>query len=310
MVSIVPASMHSMAALAELFNRGYTGYSVPITLTADSFSLFARACDLDLDASRVLATEAGPAAFAMLAIRNDHRATGGHHAARGWIGGMGVAPEARGQGLGQMAMDAVLGVARDRGLDHVDLEVLDDNVHASRIYERLGFRDVRRFETWFLAAKPHSADEPASAGVRTESTIDRPAIETDRREATSVTRIPVESCLAIPRLPSDEPAWQRDVRGNPSARGALDAIGVPGPSGPEVWMVFRGAAAGIQIVDIGLAPGVPEAMMDGVVGRLMSEHPGAGVMLLNLPVGDPAGRSLERHGFARRWPQREMRWTP
>lgn len=310
MVSVVPASTHSMAELAELFNRGYTGYSVPIMLTADSFSQFARACDLDLDASRVLATDDGPAAFAMLAIRDDHRAWRGHRPSRGWIGGMGVAPEARGQGLGRMAMDAVLGVARDRGLDHVDLEVLDDNVHASRIYERLGFRDVRRFETWFLAPKPERANEPASAGAPTESTTDRPAIETDRREATNVMRIPVDACLAIPRSPADPPPWQRDVRGNPSARGALDALGVSGPSGPLAWVVFRVAPPGVQIVDIGLARGIPDTAMDGVVDRLVSEHPGAGVLMLNLPVGDPAGRSLERHGFARRWPQREMRWTP
>ena len=75
-------------ALAELFNRGYSGYYAPVHVTEDILRSYVLANDIQLEASRVVWDPGGPVAFAMLGIREE----------RGWIGGMGVAPEARGRG--------------------------------------------------------------------------------------------------------------------------------------------------------------------------------------------------------------------
>ena len=51
-----------------------------------------------------------------------------------------VSPEARGHGVGGFALDGMLRHAfRDLGLNRVELDVLETNVRARRMYERAGF---------------------------------------------------------------------------------------------------------------------------------------------------------------------------
>ncbi len=50
-----------------------------------------------------------------------------------------IAPEARGRGLGQAAVLAALGLARELGLGRVWLEVSSANPAAIRVYEACGF---------------------------------------------------------------------------------------------------------------------------------------------------------------------------
>jgi ribosomal protein S18 acetylase RimI-like enzyme len=53
--------------------------------------------------------------------------------------GMYVAPRARGRGVGEALVDAVLHEARQRGKDQVVLEVASSNESAIALYERCGF---------------------------------------------------------------------------------------------------------------------------------------------------------------------------
>lgn len=53
--------------------------------------------------------------------------------------GMGVTPDARGQGLGERLAKATIERAWDAGLERVELEVFASNEPAIRLYEKLGF---------------------------------------------------------------------------------------------------------------------------------------------------------------------------
>ncbi len=56
------------------------------------------------------------------------------------IDGICVAPAARNQGIGTLLLDAICDLATQRGHSAIQLEVVDTNVRARALYERLGFR--------------------------------------------------------------------------------------------------------------------------------------------------------------------------
>lgn len=62
--------------------------------------------------------------------------------ARFLFDGICVVPEARGQGIGSRLIAAMAGVAAARGYREMRLDVVDTNIRARALYERLGFRPV------------------------------------------------------------------------------------------------------------------------------------------------------------------------
>jgi ribosomal protein S18 acetylase RimI-like enzyme len=55
------------------------------------------------------------------------------------VDGICVAPEARGQGIGTLLVNALCDEGRHRGYSVIRLDVIDSNLRARALYERLGF---------------------------------------------------------------------------------------------------------------------------------------------------------------------------
>lgn len=109
---------------------------MPIHIDEPTMQYIVDAWDIDLSRSRV----AEGAGVCNLGVRGD----------RGWIGGVGVVPEWRRRGIGRALMEAVLEVAPPT----VDLEVLESNEGAKRLYDDLGFDVTRVLEIWSLPEQP------------------------------------------------------------------------------------------------------------------------------------------------------------
>jgi ribosomal protein S18 acetylase RimI-like enzyme len=65
----------------------------------------------------------------------------------GWIGGVGVVPSSRGKGVGKKLMVAAEDFCRDKGVSEVFLEVIEGNLRAQRLYEKLGYTATRKYLT-------------------------------------------------------------------------------------------------------------------------------------------------------------------
>jgi GNAT superfamily N-acetyltransferase len=110
-------------SLTAAFNTVYTDYVVPLSMTEPQLAQHVANNDIDLEHSPLwLAEDGRVVGLAALGVRG----------ARGWIGGFGVAPQWRGQGLSHQFTAATLTVARELGLRTVQLEVITTNPRAIR----------------------------------------------------------------------------------------------------------------------------------------------------------------------------------
>ena len=118
-----------------MHNASFQGYFVPIEMTAEMSAEFWRVNAIDATRSVVMLDQDGTfVGFARMGTRGK----------RGWCGGFGIVPEYRGSGASRLLAEQMVSVARSSGLEMLQLEVLTQNVRASRLYESVGFTSKRR----------------------------------------------------------------------------------------------------------------------------------------------------------------------
>jgi ribosomal protein S18 acetylase RimI-like enzyme len=143
-----PAWKYPFADLAELLNRAYSGYFVPISFTPAALARTVRVHGIDLHTSQVVFHDDVAAGVALLAHR-------------GWttrLAAMGVVPEFRYRGIGKWLLDSLLDAGRCRGDRAFTLEVIESNAPALRLYRKAGFTARRRL-LGYLCDSPRG--EPA-----------------------------------------------------------------------------------------------------------------------------------------------------
>jgi ribosomal protein S18 acetylase RimI-like enzyme len=246
-----------MPELAELFSRAYEGYDVPLHVDAGAVEFMHEAFDLAPERSRIAWQNERAIGLAMLAVRGT----------RGWVGGMGVATEARRHGVGEQLMRALIDSAREAGVRRLQLEVLEPNTRARALYEKLGFRTFRRLEVWQWerpAATPPPALEacdPRAARRRIAAT--RRAPEPWQREDATVDRLDVSTP-------------------------ALRAL--HGAAGDAVYRVTDGRASVLQLV-------ATDERAAGALLDAIGSRPGIQMLrYLNVPDDDPAVPALRARG--------------
>ncbi len=281
-VRIAPAAEFSHADRAALWTEAFSDYYAPGVFTAESLAAFERLFDLDPGASRLVLEADRPVAFAMLGLRGPDRAgrapfTPGSAGGRGWVGGMGVIPAARRRGHGERAMLAVMDAARSLGLATLRLEVLVQNVQAIPLYDRLGFRTLRKVEVWERAA----------------------GLAPPRAIGSGPRALPPEEAAAILGEGTlDAAPWQRELGAALRLLPDLEAAAEE-RDGARAAVIHRTLADRVTILELGATPGPPEARdaaLDALLAGFLAARPGRPVRLLNFPEGHPAGGALGRAG--------------
>lgn len=275
-LTLLPADAVTLVTLTEAFNRAFEEYYISLVQTPQSLAALIESTDVSLAHSVAAVDSAGmPAGIGLLARREE----------RGWIAGMGVAPEWRGHGQGARVLERVVARAREAGLTRVQLEVLDENAAARRLYARLGFTVLRPLRVYTgplirLASAPTRPSELAIGGLD-----------------------PVDALAELAATRAVVPAWQRDLPSLLRMSG-LRALALWPRDQPEAILagvVYSPANFGVALLDAGSSANLAEARAEQVgylLRAVVARHPRVLLRAINVPPGDPLGDALDALGCA------------
>ncbi|WP_314061949.1 GNAT family N-acetyltransferase [uncultured Vagococcus sp.] len=121
-----------------LWNQSFSDYLIPIDLSEEA--LVNRLSELQLSpVHSLIAKLEGQQAGIMLY---------GHHLINGeetaWIGGMGVHPDYRRNGVAKRLIQEAIRTSKDLGVSRLLLEVIKGNDRAEALYRQLGFQEVNQ----------------------------------------------------------------------------------------------------------------------------------------------------------------------
>lgn len=275
------ANTFSLEQLVAAFNLSFEGYFVPMVQTVDSLRALIETNDVDLAHSFIAVDADGhPGGIVLLGIRG----------ARGWIGGMGLAPQWRGQGRSAPLMQAALAEARALGLVSVELEVLAQNTPARSLYTRLGFNNIRSLAVF--------TGPLAEGATLTEG-------------SSPLHEIPIERALTeVATLRQAQPTWQRDLPALRRMKSTLRAGGLLDGDTMRAIIVYMPSGLGFSIMDFGSHAPTPDGRRDDavtLVRALIAPTPGAPLRAINVPPGDPLGDALVALGCPMPHTQWEMK---
>lgn len=206
----------------------------------------------------------------------------GQRAELGWIGGVGLLPAYRGQGIGRRLMVTLLNNAQSAGIEQVQLEVITQNARAMHLYESLGFRARRLL---------HLAEgQPKVTPDRAYRFRPMPAVEA----------LQLHSSFGLPPNP-----WQRAVEGMMQMVNELNAEATILDGQVIAYAVGRFGWDGIRLVDAGFAAGHAPALR-ALVAELHQRHPYALGSIINIADDDPVWGVLAALGYAPFMQQIEM----
>lgn len=126
-----------VANLAATFNEAFAGYFIPLQLSEEAMATKMKSENI-LPAYSIGAFEGDRlVAFILHGIDTINGARTAYNA------GTGVVPSHRGQRLTAQLYEAIIPRLLKEGIRHHQLEVIDENAKAAKVYEAVGFQTVR-----------------------------------------------------------------------------------------------------------------------------------------------------------------------
>jgi predicted N-acetyltransferase YhbS len=208
----------------------------------------------------------------VLVADRDGRPVGGvccaSFGATGWIGALGVLPDARRRGVGEALTTAACARLRERGAETVLLFATD---MGRPLYERLGFEPEDTVTAWRGTAGTARAD----VTLRVLREEDRPALRAIDRVATAEDRTPVLDALVplsglLAERRGDPAGWAVSspwgagvaiCAADETAGVALTAAAAGGPGSNTIVVPDRNASAADALSRWGFAPTAAGARM-------------------------------------------------
>lgn len=265
-LSVVPCSRYTSSALAHLYNRTRIDYIVPMPMNARRLNEYVRDYDVNLDASVVVENSEGESlGIGMLGLRGE----------RAWITRLGVAPERRGNKLGQLLMQSLLIQAQHRGARQVQLEVIQGNLPAYRLFCKLGFEDVR--ELLVLNRPPHKPDLALTSNVRV------------------ATLSAAEIAVCLGGRTHSTPSWLDEAQ---SLLNTSDLVGYRAVcEGRSGWIICKQTRLQLSHFVLDVAPDCSPKITRALIDTVHRLHPTQDAKYENLPADSPYLPTLQASGY-------------
>lgn len=268
---LIPASEYTIDQLARIYSEARSDYIVPMPMNGRRLREYVRYYDVDLDASFVsVSAEGDETGIAMLGLRER----------RAWLTRIGVNAKWRGHHYGFRLVEASLEAARDAGSDLAQLEVIEGNLPAQRLFTRFGFAEHRRL---LVLVRPPMPVAPVTAVYETD------IMDADR----------IDDCLDSRR---DSPSW---IEESASLRnsGGMHGIRIKLADGRRGWIVY--VAAAFQLSHFAIdAPDAEVAYL--LLHALHKQHAQMDTKVENLPADSPYLEAFQYAGYVESFRRIEM----
>jgi ribosomal protein S18 acetylase RimI-like enzyme len=268
--SLVQASRYSFAELADIYSRARVDYIVPMPMNARRMEEYIRHYDVDLEASFVAINEVeAELGVGMLGLRGQ----------RAWITRLGIVPEQRGHRVGQLLTSSLIEAARERAAGQVQLEVIEGNEPAHRLFLKLGFEAVRRL---LVIRRPPGA---VKDGLKFETDV--------------LTPDEIRTCLDQ-RLPGA--SWIEETASLLNA-GNLGGLRVTLLTGEQGWISFCQTPFQLSHFVVGTQD---ERIALALLQAVHQVYPLQDTKVENLPTDSPLWPAFQRVGYVETFRRIEM----
>ncbi len=210
----------------------------------------------------------------MLGVRSGHT----------WITRLGVLPVKRRCGAGQLLVEHLIGRSRQLQVDYIVLEVIKGNLPAYRLFQKLGFRNVR--ELLVLRRPPGP-----------------PAVDVNSYSAQA---LDYHQALALLQKRQSVPSWLDETPSLENA-GNLAALRVELETGDRGWLLCQNTVFQLGRLVLQTEVGDPHRGGLALIHALHTRYPAQNTHTENLPCDDPHWPVLQKAGNLESFRRIEMR---
>jgi ribosomal protein S18 acetylase RimI-like enzyme len=273
-VKLTPVSQFTDEQLAAIYNQTRVDYMVPMPMNAARLAEYIKTYDVSREHSLVAQTHDGEMlGVNMLGLREE----------RAWITRLGVIPNTRRHGVGQLLMESLMQKAEDLSIQFFMLEVIKHNTPAHQLFLKLGFYEVG--ELLVLRRSPLTpAVDPVVADAR----------RLERHDALTLV------------------GWDRGTQPWTNQSESLaNVFEVSGlyltlADGSRGWLVYQRQKFLLTRFAFKTEVGDPATVMYALLSHLHNQYPRLDTQVENIQVNDPHLPGFYRMGYVEAFRRIEM----
>jgi ribosomal protein S18 acetylase RimI-like enzyme len=272
-ILLLSASAFSYQELTDAYNHTRVDYLVPMPMNVNKLREYVATYDVDMDASAVALDGNEMLGLGMLGVRQN----------RAWITRLGVIQRNRRRGTGQTLVSHLIEQARQKEVNYIIIEVINNNTPAHNLFVKNGFTQTRKLLVLRRPPGPPQI-EPPPAKIQT---------------------LGYKGAVELLAQRASKPSWIDEKESLLNA-GKLEAFYAWLDDGSEGWLVYQNTIFQLGRLVIQTEKGNPIQVARALLHHLHTQHPAQDTKTENLPLDDPHWPVFKEMGYLEMFVRNEM----